>query len=137
MKSQLDSILLELVVTACQMDANKIWMQGDLEIRLNSKKPYADSDIINVPELLNCLEKNGEFFIFSCCCGIPECSGWERGIQVQHEDEMIKWTDLNNGTIWHFSKEKIKADLIDIQKEAANFKLFFDQKGIKYVGFCY
>lgn len=137
MKSQLDSIILELIVTACQMDADEIWMQGSLALRLNNQKPYADSDIINAAELLKSLEKGGTYAIFSCCCGLPECSSWEHGIQVQHEHETIRWTNLNNGTIWHFSKEKIKTDLIDIQKEAANFKLFFDQKGIEYVGFGY
>lgn len=137
MDQHLDSVLLELVVTACQMNANDIWMQGDLEIRLNSEKLYADSDIINAQELLSSLETNGEFFIFSCCCGIPECSGWERGIQVLHTDETIRWTNLNNGTIWHFSKEKIKADLINIEEEVSNYKLFFNEKGIRYVGFGY
>ncbi len=137
MDHHLDSILLELVVTACQVDANDIWMQGDLEIRLNSEKPYADSDIINAQELLSSLEKNGEFSIFSCCCGIPECSGWERGIQVLHTENAIQWTNLNNGKIWHFSKEKIKTDLINIEEEVSNYKLFFNKKGIKYVGFRY
>ncbi len=137
MNNNLDSVIVELVVTACQMEADNIWMQGDLEIRLNTEKPYADSDIINVDEFLKSLEQDGEFSIFSCCCGVPECSGWEFGIQVLHLEENIKWTNPNNGKTWFFSKQKIKNDLIDIRNELANYKQFFSQKEIKYVGVGY
>ncbi len=78
-KEKLDSICIELNVVAVQQDANDIWMQGDLDIRINGKKPYDDSDIVMVDELLKSLHANGEYFIFSCCCGVPECSGWRRG----------------------------------------------------------
>lgn len=137
MSNNLDSVIVELVVTACQMEENNIWMQGDLEIRLNNEKPYADGDIINVEEFLKSLEQNGEFFIFSCSCGLPECSGWKLGIQVLHEQENIKWTNPNNGKTWCFSRQKIQNDLVDIRKEIANYKQFFGQKDIRYVGVGY
>lgn len=134
MNNNLDSIIVELVVTACQMEADNIWMQGDLEIRLNTEKPYADSDIINVDEFLKSLEQDGEFSIFSCCCGVPECSGWEFGIQVLHLEGNIKWTNPNNGKTWCFSRKKVEADLIQIREELTNYKHFFSQKKIEYVG---
>lgn len=139
MNDNLDSIYLELVVTACQsLYDEDIWMQGKLEIRLNSEKPYSDFDIIDVDEFIKSLEQDGEFSIFSCCCGIPECSGWEFGIQVSHlEEGIIKWKNPNNGKIWHFSKQRVEDDLIDIREEVANYKYFFNQKGIEYVGIGY
>lgn len=134
MKGQSDSILVELVVTACQMSADNIWMQGSIEIRINGEKPCYDGDIIDLEALLKSLETDGEYFIFSCCCGLPECSGWIKGIRVSHSEEGIEWIDLNNGRRWSFDKQKIKADLEDIQQEVAVYKDFFSRKDIEYVG---
>jgi hypothetical protein len=134
MNNNLDSVIVELVVTACQMEADNIWMQGDMEIRINTEKPYAESDIINVVEFLKSLEKDCEFSIFSCNCGLPECSGWEFGIQVLHLEENIKWTNPNNEKTWCFSRKKVEADLIQIREELTNYKHFFSQKNIEYVG---
>lgn len=81
MNHNIDSVNLELVITACRLEEDNIWMQGDLEIRLNTEKPYSESDIINVDELLKSLEQEGDFFIFSF-------SNWEFGIQVLHTKEL-------------------------------------------------
>lgn len=133
----LDTVTIELIITACQMDADDIWMQGDLEITLNGEKPYADSDIINETEFLKSLARDGEFDIFSCSCGDPACSGWERGIQVLHTDKTIRWTNPNNGKTWCFSKEKAENDLTDVWQQLENYKTFFKEKGIRYVGVGY
>jgi len=75
MKQQLDSIYIELIVLASQMDIENVWMQGDLEILINGEKPYSENDIIDLDCFLKSLESDGEYFIFSCNCGIPECGG--------------------------------------------------------------
>ncbi|MFT3796433.1 hypothetical protein [Flavobacterium sp.] len=130
----LDTVYVELIITACQMEADNIWMQGKLEIRLNNERPYADSDVIDEKQFLKSLDQEGEFTIFSCCCGVPECSGWKQGIQVSHSDGNIKWTNPNNGESWQFSKQKVENDLNDLREELKNYKRFFGQKGIRYVG---
>lgn len=61
---------------------------------------------------------------------------YDKAIAKGLDTDETRWTNLNNGTIWHFSKEKIKADLINIE-EVSNYKLFFNEKGIRYVGFGY
>lgn len=137
MTTNLDSFYAELVVTACQMDADRIWMQGDLAIRINTEKPYSDSDIIDVDAFMKSLEQDGEFFIFSCCCGIPECAGWKRGIEVLHSEKSIQWTNLNNGKSWCFDKHGVQQNLITIRQEAENYKRFFSEKEIEYVGVGY
>ncbi|AWH85874.1 hypothetical protein HYN59_12505 [Flavobacterium album] len=116
------------------MSADNIWMQGNIEIRINGEKPCSDGDIINIGEFLKSLEADGEYFIFSCCCGLPACSGWIQGIQVSHSGEYIEWADLNNTRKWSFNKQKVKDDLGDIRKEVAIYKSFFSRKGIEYVG---
>lgn len=137
MNDNLDSVMVELVVTACQMSEDNIWMQGDLKISFNGEKPYSDSDIVDVEAFLKSLEQDGEYAIFSCNCGIPACSGWVKGIQVLHSEETIVWTNLNNGKTWCFDKQKVKGDLVEVRKEVEIYKQFFNEKGIEYVGVGY
>ncbi|MDN5478564.1 MAG: hypothetical protein L0G39_16645 [Chryseobacterium sp.] len=138
MNKHLDIFYVDLVVTACQMGENHIWMQGDLDIKFNNEKPYADSDIINIEEFLNSIHSDGEFEIFSCCCGVPECSGWIKGIEVLHIDnQFVKWTNLNNGKTWLFEKQSLEEGMKQVEEEVENYKKFFKEKGIDYVGYGY
>ena len=113
----LDQISIELKVSAFISEPDDIWMQGELEIFINEKKPYQESDIVDSYMFQESLTKDGEYFIFSCNCGVPECSGWIEGIKVYHEENIIIWTDSNkwddssNKRIWHFDKNKIEEDL--------------------------
>lgn len=132
----LDNIIIELKVTAVQADTD-IWMQGDLEIMINSEKPYGNSDIIESDILLQSLESNGKYFIFSCCCGLPKCTGWNNGIEVIHENGIIKWIDPNHNRTWHFDKKIFQENIAAIFKEVEIFKKFFKEKQIDYVGFGY
>ncbi|MBI3133819.1 MAG: hypothetical protein HYZ14_04005 [Bacteroidetes bacterium] len=139
MKQQvLDTIRIELVVVACQGYNDEVHMQGQLEIYINQKKPYDESsDIIDVENLLNSIEKDGEYKIFSCCCGKPECSGWYKGINVVTNDLEIKWTNENNNENWTFEKTSVLDQLRTVRKEAIFYKNFFRKKDIEYVGVGY
>lgn len=119
------------------MDADRIWMQGDLEIRFNGEKPYADSDRVDAVALLESMERDGEYFIFTCCCGVPSCSRWKNGIGVSKEKELTTWTDLNTGKAWNFDTNKQMTDMDDIRKQVKIYKDFFEKKGIEYVGVGY
>lgn len=134
MKKNLDIINIELIVQAVQMDESDIWMQGDLQILINGEKPYSESDIINVDAFLESLKFDGEYFIFSCNCGIPECSGWKKGINVRHNENNIIWSNGNSNDIWQIEKNRINEDLIGIKSEIFNYKKYFYEKGIEYVG---
>lgn len=136
MKDILDCINIELKVIAVQMDLN-IWMQGDIEIIINGEKPYAESDIVNCETLFESLEKDGEYFIFSCNCGLPKCSGWINGIMVTNREEKIEWININTKKIWNFDRVKIEDDIKTIKEEVKVYKQFFKQKEIDYVGVGY
>ena len=41
--------------------------------------------------LMRSIESNGEFFILTCWCGIPECVGIKRGVKVRHENKVTYW----------------------------------------------
>ena len=137
MEEPIDSINIELLVQAVQMESDNIWMQGDLEILINGEKPYAESDIIDVDKLLESLKSDGEFFIFSCNCGVPACSGWEKGINVTHNDNKIIWKNENSNKSWRLEKSRMEDDLNLIRTEVQNYKKYFFEKGIEYVGVGY
>jgi hypothetical protein len=136
MKEDLDSVTIELKVIAVQMGLD-IWMQAQLEILINGTKPYFESDIINSEILLKSIESDGEYYIFSCNCGVPECSGWIKGINVTHQGRKTKWIDFNSDRIWYLDRDKMENDLKIIQEEVKLFKQYFDKKQIEYVGVGY
>lgn len=137
MEKPLDIIYIELKVYAVLSDADNIWMQGDIEILINGEKPYPEDDIINASALQESLVKDGEYFVFSCCCGNPECSGWMKGIKVTHSENILKWENLNNNRTWNLEKNKIEEYLKNINEEVKIFKKYFADKQIEYVGFGY
>ncbi len=137
MHEKLDSINIEVIVEAVQLDSVNIWMQGDLEIQINGKKPCGENDIINIDILIKSLESDGEYYIFSCNCGVPKCSGWIHGIDVKHKENTVIWTNINTKESWVLDRQKIENDLKDIREEVKNYKLFFTKKQIKYVGVGY
>ena len=137
MKKKIDNINIELLVIAAQLSENDIWMQGNMEIRINGEKPYSDSDILDVDVFLESLKSNGEYYLFSCNCGVPECSGWIKGVNVEHQENTIVWTNLNTNKKWFIEKTKIEKDLSIFRKEVKNYKKFFFEKKVSYVGVGY
>nr|WP_321227707.1 hypothetical protein [uncultured Psychroserpens sp.] len=137
MKKKIDNINIELLVIAAQLSENDIWMQGNMEIRINGEKPYSDSDIVDVDVFLESLKSNGEYYLFSCNCGVPQCSGWIKGVHVEHQENTIVWTNLNTNKKWFIEKTKIEKDLSIFRKEVQNYKKFFFEKKVSYVGVGY
>ncbi|MGH1385957.1 hypothetical protein [Kordia sp.] len=133
----LDTIYIELLVQACQMDQKDIWMAGNLEIRINSEKPYGESDIVMDDLLLRSMKKEGTYFIFSCNCGIPECGGWDEGIEVIHEEDVIVWNVLDHDKTFRFDRKQMEAHIEEAIQEAKNYKAYFTKKEVRYVGFGY
>ena len=127
MNKKLDNILIELDVFAVQ-DGKDVWMQGDLLIIINNLKPYSESDIINSEMFFKSIKFDGEYDIFSCSCGIPECNGWVKKIQVSTHKNVVKWVEPNLNKIWNFDKERIIEQVESLEKEVHFFKEYFKKK---------
>lgn len=132
----LDRISIELKVTAVQMNT-KIWMQGYIEISINGEQPYENGEIVDIPNFLKSLEHDGNYFIFCCHCGYPECTGRKNGIEVLLNETTTKWIDNFSNKTWIFDKNKIEEDLKNINEQVRIFKKYFAEKQIDYVGFGY
>ena len=133
MKEDLDSIYVELEVVAAY-DEKEPWMQGDLVIIINGKRPYTWNDTVDLELFLESLEKDGEYFIFTCICGMPNCGGWEKGIEVSTQGDIVQWIDDKSEKTWRFDRTHILKQVADLKKEARFFKKYFKGKGIHYVG---
>ncbi len=132
----MDTINIELVVTAAQ-DGQDVWMQGNIEILINGEKPYNEGDIVDSEILFKSIKTQGNFFIFSCNCGVPKCGGWKKGINVEHQTNKTIWIDEDNDKKWTFDKERMISDIQDLKEEVHFYKDYFLKKGIDYVGVGY
>lgn len=112
-------------------------MHGDIEIIINGERPYINGEIVDTSVLLQSLKSDGEYFIFCCNCGFPECSGREEGIKVFHKDDTVQWTDSFINKTWIFDKNLIEKTLTEIDEKVKVFKKFFKEKEINYVGYGY
>lgn len=139
MEKELDSFLVELNVLAIQDLSNEpeVYMNGHLLININMEKPYGESDIVLANNFLESMNKDGEHHIFSCCCGMPDCSGWEKPFQISTQDDIVKWVDPNNDKIWCFDKSIMTEQIKTIQEDVQIFKAYFKKKEIDYVGVGY
>lgn len=136
MKQHYDTIRIELIVQACIGYEDRVYMHGSLEVFINQQKPYDESsDIVEAENLLDSTIEDGEYVLFSCCCGVPECSGWNRGIEVKTADNAISWTNLNTDESWTFEKTSLLEQIKTAKEEATFYTQYFQEKGIDYVGF--
>ncbi len=130
----LNTIYIELVVTASQQSQQDIYMHGYIEIRVHAEKPYEENDIVDYNVLKDSLKQDGTYFIFTCSCGIPECGGRIKGIQVKSKNGIVEWVDLDFNKTWRFEKKHMLKQLETVKKEARDYKAFFKKKEIEYVG---
>ncbi len=53
--------------------------------------PFHADYTVDIFEAAASCRKEGEFFIFTCGCGVPGCAGIYQGVQVRHSDDFIYW----------------------------------------------
>lgn len=65
-----------------------------VSIILVDGEPIADFSYYatSLTELKDSTIQNGNYFILTCWCGVPDCAGIEQGIQVTHNQNTVKWT---------------------------------------------
>lgn len=47
---------------------------------------------VNLEELIQSIDRDGQFYIITCWCGVPECAGVTKGVNVSHNQDLIRWT---------------------------------------------
>jgi hypothetical protein len=46
---------------------------------------------LDIEALVESTHKSGEFYIFTCGCGVPDCAGVSHGVIVLHSRYYIEW----------------------------------------------
>src|SRR5882672_7256533 len=129
MVTLLDPISIELEVRAAGSDDSDVWMHGSLVIAINRTRPYSEDEIILADRFFASLERDGDFQIFSCVCGMPDCAGRPKGIRVHHRKGIVEWTDLDREQSWRLERVRIDRDLARVRDDVHMFKRFFAGKG--------
>ena len=90
--------------------------------------PYADE--LEIPRhatldyvaLVISAFKPGDYYIFNCSCGMPQCASIEHPIAVTHENNVIRWHILDSKTKrrFAFSKEQYAAAILSFLREVQN-----------------
>jgi hypothetical protein len=101
--------------------------------------PLADFSYFatDLNELLASTEKDGEFFILTCWCGVPGCAGLGQGIKVRREPKVVYWRMLEPKPERSFVFEREAYD-VTIQKIAKTCKRWsweqrFTNKSVKAI----
>tara|TARA_B100000674_G_C37826030_1_gene908138 strand:- start:44 stop:463 length:420 start_codon:yes stop_codon:yes gene_type:complete len=72
------------------------------------------------PALLESSNKNGDFLIFTCSCGIADCGGWEL-IKVKHNNQETTWTfNYEKDFQFSFDTEMYKGEIKRLEFELKN-----------------
>jgi hypothetical protein len=50
-----------------------------------------DKYCVNYGALIGSVRGNGEYFILTCTCGIPECAGIYKGVEVKFINNFVEW----------------------------------------------
>lgn len=96
-------------------------------------KPFLDKSNTTVfNELENSLNKNGDFLIFTCSCGIADCGGWEK-VKVDHIDEKVIWTFKHNFDFtFEFDLISYKSEIEKVRSEIVKNKIVLEPEFVLY-----
>lgn len=67
-----------------------LWNTTDLGIVVD-ETPLNDKYCVNYGALIWSVRGNGEYFILTCSCGIPECAGIYKGVEVKFVGNSVEW----------------------------------------------
>lgn len=54
-----------------------------------------DPELLDLEQLQSSLNADGDFFIWTCSCGVPGCAGMFDGVRVTHGNGKTAWDDLD------------------------------------------
>lgn len=79
----------------------------DFAVEINNVRIHYDL-ALNLVALVKSCQTEGEFYIFTCECGEPQCGGIYHGVNVVHLTEIVVWDLLINGTEHQFKFDPTK-----------------------------
>jgi len=107
----------------------------NLRIKVDNIDFLSEIDVDNVlffEELIKSSESSGKYLLFTCSCGVADCSGWDY-IKIMHNSENIIW-DFEHENLFHFefNKEEYNSEINRIKKELKAKKIILEPTFVTY-----
>ena len=89
---------------------------------------YADEGVIEAhitidyPNLVKSVFEPGKYYLITCTCNVPQCTGINDPIGVTHENQVIRWhiTDPRPERRFTFSKAQYSSAILSFLREVQN-----------------
>ena len=104
----------------------------EVEPLINWKREIIYGDFFDFTIFKKALNQNGTYFIYNCSCGIPECGGYEKGIDVKVKNDLVYFEDLDGNKEWVFEFSQIKEEIKKIKKALDELIPQLKSKEIKF-----
>lgn len=122
------------LITTCEIIKNQLTIASEVTLTINGVAPYPDDDIIDFELLKSTLLMDGNYFLFTCSCGVPGCGGRTKGIKTNYSNKYIYWNDLDYDKNWVFEFDSLKFQIDEIEGKENQLAEKFGEMGITYKG---
>lgn len=132
-KEKVDTMEIE-IIHLCEINNNHLQISSELGLLINGITPYDKGDILDFEMLKMSLKIDGDYFLFNCSCGIPQCAGYSEGIRTSSNDFFVYWEDLDGGNKWMFEKEILVNQIDHVKQQIDQCEKYFYQNKGSYLG---
>lgn len=88
------------------------------ELHVDGRRLAAfDHGPVDLVELGKSLDQDGEYFIWTCECGVPECGGRHKGVRVRHLEDRVQWKDLDTDQGYCFELDELRRAMARVLRE--------------------
>jgi len=67
-----------------------------------------EDDDFDIRELINSVKRDGDYFIWTCSCGVAGCAGYHKGLHVTNEKDHTTWEDRDLDKRYVFDTTALK-----------------------------
>ena len=86
-------------------------------------------DDFNFYEIFQSRQKEGDFFIFTCSCGILECAGY-KGIEVTHSGSHTRWHDKTLNRDYVFEQAELDQNIGNAFQDLKKWVLYTNSNNL-------
>lgn len=76
-----------------------------------------NDDDFDIVEFILSTRTDGNYFIWTCSCGVPGCAGYFNGIEVRTEGNLTYWMDRDLDKTYSFGSENLHENGLKLEGE--------------------
>jgi hypothetical protein len=94
----------------------KLYLAFRLQIDGGSPLQNTDDDF-DIVEFILSTRKDGNYFIWTCSCGVPGCAGYLNGIEVRTKEAVTCWVDRDLDKSYSFGSASLREKALALESE--------------------